>query len=403
MNRSSPTDSATVPWRSRPLQAILASTAILPLGVPMLSPVLPAIRDHFGVGDAGASLVVVAYFLPAVILSPLIGVLIDRAGRRRVMGAALVIWSAAGTAVAAGPAFEIVLSLRLVQGAAAAAVLIVTVTLIGDLFDGVRRNAVIGMNAATLFVGAALAPLVGGVLVEYGWTVPFGAYVVGFPVAVFALYAVAEPARGRPKTGIGYIRGAVAALPTGPAIGLYGSAILVEFATFGAILTALPFVLVGEYRTAPVVVGAVITANLLVSAFVSANNGRLAARVQERRLIGAGFVIIAVGLLSTWFASGPLHFGIAAAVFGGGYGLVFPSVDASINAMAPSSYRAGALSLRNSATFLGRGTGPLLFAFAASGVGYRLVLVVCGAGILVVGVSALALPRRYRRPESAEE
>lgn len=387
------TDSIGVPWRSRPLQAILASTAVLPFGVPMLSPVLPAIRDHFGIGDPGVSLVMVAYFLPAMLLSPFIGVLIDRAGRRRVLGVMLVVWSLAGIAVSLGPAFGIVLLMRLVQGTAAAAVLIVTVTLIGDTFEGVQRNAVIGVNGATLFVGAAIAPLLGGVLVEYGWNVPFAAYVVGFPVAVFTLYSIAEPARESPKTGISYLRGAVAALPTGQALALYGSAVLVEFATFGAILTAVPFILVGEYETAPVVIGAVITSNLLVSAFVSANNGRFASRLQDRQLIGSGFVAIGVGLLFSWTANGPLQFGVAAAVFGGGYGLIFPSVDASINAIVPSTYRAGALSLRNSATFLGRGSGPLLFALAASFVGYRPVLAIAGGVILLVGSGTMALTR----------
>lgn len=391
MNQDHTTDGPKVPWRSRPLQAIIVSTVILPLGVPMLSPVLPAIRDHFGIGDPGASLIMVVYYLPAVLLSPFIGVLIDRAGRRRVMGVALVVWSAAGIAVASGPRFEILLLMRLVQGSAAAGVLIVTVTLIGDLFEGVQRNAVIGMNAATLFVGAAIAPLLGGVLVEYGWNVPFGVYVVGFPIAVFALYAIAEPVRSPPNTGIAYIRGAVDALPTGPAIGLYGSAILVELATFGAILTAVPFILVGDDGTAPVLIGAVITVNLLVSAVVSANNGRFASWLHEWQLIGVGFTAIGVGLLLTWFAHGPLQFGIAVAVFGGGYGLIFPSVDASINALAPSSYRAGALSLRNSASFLGRGTGPLLFALVASSVGYRPVLAIAGGLILFVGSGTMVL------------
>ena len=393
MIRDSTTDSIGVPWRSRPLQAILTSTAILPLGVPMLSPVLPALRDHFGVGDPGASLVIVMYFLPAVLLSPFIGVLIDRAGRRRVLGATLAIWSGAGLVIAFGPGFRTVLLMRLVQGGAAAAVFIVTVTLIGDLFEGVRRSAVIGMNAATLFTGAAIAPLLGGVLVEYGWNVPFVLFVIGFPVAVFALYAIAEPARSLPQTGIAYIRGAVAALPTGPALGLYGSAILVELATFGAILTALPFILVGEYDTAPVFIGAVITANLLVSAVISANNGRFASRMGDWQIIGTGFTVIGVGLLFSWIASGPLQFGVIAAVFGAGYGLIFPSVDSSINAIAPSSYRGGALSLRNSATFLGRGTGPLLFALAASFLGYRPVLAIAGGVILLVGVGALLVTR----------
>lgn len=393
MGRDSTTDSIGVPWRSRPLQAILASTAILPLGVPMLSPVLPAIRDHFGIGDPGASLVIVMYFLPAVLLSPFIGVLIDRVGRRRVMGVTLAIWSGAGLAIAFGPGFRTVLLLRLVQGGAAAAVFIVTVTLIGDLFEGVRRSAVIGMNGATLFTGAAIVPLLGGALVEYGWNVPFLLFAIGFPVAVFVLYAVAEPARSPPQTGLAYIRGAAAALPTGPATGLYGTAILVEFATFGAILTALPFILVGEYDTAPVFIGAVITANLLVSAVFSANNGRFASRMGNWQIIGMGFIVIGVGLLFSWIASGPFQFGVIAAIFGAGYGLIFPSVDSSINAIAPSSYRGGALSLRNSATFLGRGTGPLLFALAASVLGYRPVLAIAGGIILLVGVGAILATR----------
>lgn len=360
----------------------------------MVSPVLPAIRDHFGIGDPAASLVMVAYFLPAVLLSPLIGVLIDRVGRRRVMGAMLALWSAAGVVIAFGPTFTLVLLLRLVQGAAAAAVFIVTVTLIGDLYEGVQRNAVIGMNGAVLFLAAAIVPPIGGLLVEYGWNIPFAMFVVGFPVAVFALYAVAEPARDLPQTGVAYIRGAVAALPTGQALGLYSTAVLVDFATFGMILTAVPFVLAGEYRTAPVVIGGVITANLLVSAAVSANNGRLAARFPERQLIGLGFIAFGVGLLASWVADGPLQFGVAAAVFGIGYGLIFPSVDALITAIAPSTYRAGALSLRNSATFLGRGTGPLVYALAASAVGYRPVLAISGGIILTVGLGTTALTRR---------
>lgn len=387
-------EARAVPWRSRPLQAILVSTAILPLGVPMLSPVLPTIRDHFGIGDPAASLVMVAYYLPAVLLSPLIGVLIDRAGRRRVMGVMLVLWAGAGAVIVFGPTFPIVILMRLFQGAAAAAVLIVTVTLIGDLYDGVQRNAVIGINGATLFLAAAVVPLIGGLLVQYGWNVPFAVFIVGFPVALFTLYAVAEPDRDLPQTGIAYIRGALAALPTGQALGLYGAAVLVEFATFGAILTAVPFVLVGEYGTAPVVIGGVITANLLVSAAVSANNGRFASRLPEGQLIGLGFVAIGVGLLSSWVADGPFQFGVAVAVFGIGYGLIFPSVDASINAIAPSSYRAGALSLRNSATFLGRGSGPLVFALASATVGYRPVLAISGGAILLVGAGAWVLTRR---------
>lgn len=383
---------AGVPWRSRSLRAILASTAILPLGVPMLSPVLPAIRDHFGVGDTGASLVVVAYFLPAMLLSPLVGVFVARAGRRWVLAGALTAWSVAGTTVAFDPPFVVVLLTRVVQGAAAASVLVVTVTLVGDLFEGRQRTAVIGANAATLFAGAAVAPLVGGTLVEYGWNVPFVAFVVGFPVAAFAFHSLAEPAHVRSPGGLALVRGAVAALPTRAAVGFYGSAALVDFLTFGAVLTAVPFVLAGA-GTDPVRIGAVVTANLLVSAAVSANVGRFAAWVPDRRLVAAGFAVVGVGLLGAWVAAGPVQFGVSVAVFGAGYGLVFPAVDAAVTDLAPPEFRAGALSFRNTATFFGRGTGPVAFAAAASVVGYRPVLGVAGVAVLLAGLAAL---RRWR-------
>lgn len=378
-----------VPWRSRHLLAILASTAVLPLGVPLLSPVLPALRDHFGLADPTASLVFTVYYVPAVVLSPVLGAVIDRVGRRRVLVPMLVVWSVAGLVVAAGPPFEIVLLSRVVQGMSAAAVLIVTVTLIGDRYEGVQRNAVIGANVAVLLGAAAIAPVVGGALVPYGWNVPFGVFVVGVPVALFALGSIAEPAARSTHGGVAYVRGAVAALPTRPAVGLYGAAALAEFAAFGAVLTAMPFLLAGVYGAPPVVIGAVITAQTLAGAALSAANGWFARRFSNGPIVAGGFVVIGVALVASRAADGAVGFGLVAAVLGVGYGLVLPSVDASINALAPSSFRAGALSVRNSATFLGRGSGPVAFALAATFLGYRPLLVGSGAVILAAGLVAL--------------
>ena len=55
-------DAVSVPWRSPTVQVVLASTLLAPLGVPLISPALPVIRDAFGVTDAAASLLISAYF-----------------------------------------------------------------------------------------------------------------------------------------------------------------------------------------------------------------------------------------------------------------------------------------------------------------------------------------------------
>lgn len=75
------TESARVLWRSRTVQVVLASTLLAPLGVPLVAPALPVIRDAFGVSDATASLLISTYFLTGIVPSPFIGLLADRVGK----------------------------------------------------------------------------------------------------------------------------------------------------------------------------------------------------------------------------------------------------------------------------------------------------------------------------------
>lgn len=165
-----------VPWDSPTVRVVFAATALAPLGVPLVSPALPVVRDAFGLTDAEASLLVSAYFLTGIVLSPFVGLVADRLGRRRVLAPSLAVLSLAGTAIAFSPDFGVVVGVRLVQGTAAAGISVTTVTLVGDAFEGVQRNAVLGVNTAVLATGAAVYPLPGGYLATISWNAPFLVY-----------------------------------------------------------------------------------------------------------------------------------------------------------------------------------------------------------------------------------
>ncbi|HET7324999.1 MAG TPA: MFS transporter [Halococcus sp.] len=382
-------ESARVPWRSRTVQVVLMSTLLAPLGVPLVAPALPVIRDAFGVSDAQASLLVSAYFLTGIVLSPFIGLLTDRIGRKRVLVASLLTFALTGVAIVFAPDFTTVLALRVVQGTAAAGVFITTVTLIGDAFEGVQRNAVMGVNVAALSTGAVVFPVLGGALAAVAWNAPFAAYVLALPVGLFALRYVEEPARDREVRGVTYLRGAVETLKGRDALVLYGASFVTELLLFGTIVTALPFLLTAEYGLAPVVVGVVLTASEVSSVVVASQNGRLAERVSDTQLVALGFVCYGVALLGVWLAPSLLLVALAVAVFGVGLGLSMPAVDAGIAALVPARFRAGALSLRNSTTFLGRATGPILFAGLAVMVGYRPLLLAAAALAFGSGLFAI--------------
>ena len=385
-------DATAVPWRSPTVRVVFAATALAPLGVPLVSPALPVVRDAFGLTDAGASLLVSVYFLTGIVLSPFLGLLADSAGRKRVLVPSLAVFSLAGGAIAFAPDFRVVLAVRLVQGTAAAGIFVTTVTLIGDAFEGVRRNAVLGVNTSVLAAGAAVYPLLGGYLATVSWNAPFLAYLLGLPVAVFAWVALEETAGDGRRGGFAHLREAGRSLVRRDAVVPYATAFLSEVLLFGVVITALPFLLY-DFGISTVVVGSVLTVAEAVSAVVAAGNGRLARRFSDGRIIALGYACYGVGPLTAWAGASFPAVVVGAAVLGAGVGLTMPSVDALLSDLAATEHRAEALSIRNSVTFLGRAVGPFLFAGLGAQTGYRPLLLAAGAVGVAGAVATLALSR----------
>jgi MFS family permease len=410
MSRQSAGD--RIPWGDRTVQVVLASTLLAPLGVPLVAPALPVVRDAFALSDAQASLLVSAYFLVGIVVSPFLGLLADRVGRKRVLVPALVGFSLAGVAGYLAPDYATLLALRAIQGTAAAALFVTTVTIVGDAFEGAQRNAILGANVAVLSVGAAVFPVVGGALAAVAWNAPFLAYGLALPIALFAAWGLEdvpdgsdvpddpdESSAGSAASGdqvgdrAGYLRGAARSLTPAMA-GLLAAAFLTEFLLFGALITVVPFLLTAAYGLAPLFVGLIVTTSEVGAIASASASGRLAGVFTNGRLIGLGFVSYGFGLVGVYAAPSPAFVALAALLFGVGLGLSMPAVDAAVSERVTREYRAGLLGLRNSTTFLGRAAGPVVFATAAAAVGYRPVLAVSAVGVLVVAVGAVVVTRK---------
>ena len=123
-------------------------------------------------------------FVLAGALIPL-GGLGDRIGRRKLL---LVGAAAFGTASAVGafaPSALLLIAARALLGLAGAALVPSTLSLLSTLFDAAERTRAIGVWGASFAVGAAVGPLVGGVLLEHFW---WGSvFLVGVPVMALLL------------------------------------------------------------------------------------------------------------------------------------------------------------------------------------------------------------------------
>lgn len=374
-----------VPWGSPTLLAILAATLMTPMDVPLISPALPELQSVFGISKSRAGLFITLYALPGILLAPAIGALADRVGRRYVLSGCLALFGLAGTAIAFTNDFTVALSLRVVQGFAAGSILSsLAMTVVGDRYTGRQHDSVMGVTSAMLSLGTAAYPLIGGYLVARVWKAPFLMYAVALPVAVLVLFTLGDRETSRDAGDQGYLREALRTIPAGRALALYGVMFLSFGLLFGGIYTALPFYLDAGFGFAPTTVGLVTSAMLLVTAFISTQNGRLAARASTATLITAGFGLYSIGFLGIGLATAPSVLVASLLVFGTGSGLVTPTLFARISALAPDRVRAGVMSLQTTTIGVSQAVGPAVFTLLGGEFGYQSTIFGASVGAALV-------------------
>lgn len=383
-------------YTERRLQIIFGVTLMGVMGVSLISPVFPAVVDHFEITERQVGLVVTAYTLPGVIVALLIGVLADRYGRKRVLLPLLVLFGLAGAGGAFAPNFESLLALRALQGVGGAGLVTLSTTLIGDYYDGAQRGAAMGLNASVLSIATATYPFLGGLLGTIGWWVPFLLFVLAVPIAIWALVALVEPRAEESVAFREYVSRVGAIAASGDTIAAAFAGFLAFVLLYGGIITYFPVLLEQRFGASSVVIGGLQSSMAIVVAIVSSQTGRLVKRFSERSLFTVGFLGYGVGLLLIPFVSSPAWFLVPMAIFGLGHGLVVPNVQTFMTKLAPGQFRAATMSLYNIALRLGQTLGPLVLG-AVYVFGVNRLFIVAGV-IALVGFGGLAVSLHVRLP-----
>jgi len=176
-------DASPPPAAGWPEAALLLIGSCLPvLAAVLIAPVLPRIQAHFA-GVAHVELLVpVMLTIPALVvglLAPFAGLIVDRLGRVRLLLAALLLYAAAGTAPLWLESLHAIIASRVLVGLSEAAIMTCCTTLIGDYYDGARRERLLAMQTVAASVSATAFFIIGGVLGESGWRTPFWLYFSG--------------------------------------------------------------------------------------------------------------------------------------------------------------------------------------------------------------------------------
>ena len=439
--------------------AVALGNLLVPLNSTMIVVALPLIGRDLGADRVTLAWLVTSYLIAMASLQPIAGRLGDRFGRRRFMLGALIYFIVASIGAALAPNLVVLVAFRLQQAIAAASVVPNSLALLrGRSVDG-RAGTYFGISGATTSIGAAVGPLLGGLLSAIDWRLIF---LVNLPLAGLAL-AVAwrslpagEPPR---RTAHPDVAGAVAlgvllslaawtlteagtsaaaATIALLAVVVVGAVAFVRYesrhadpalppflfkirafttanltialsnlALYGTFL-AVPVILAGSGPDATIRGGIAISAQSIAMIVLSPVSGALVDRVGARWPTALGGALIALGLAILALSGHAADYGtmlVCLPITGAGVALTFPATRISALDAVPGRYAALASGVTSSSRYFGGMVGALVAGLmlvdapeAAAG---RLFLILAGAGVLAA-IAGSQLPPRIAHVPDAE-
>jgi len=173
------------------------------------------LKKAFGADDADIGLLMSVFLVSYMLASPLFGAMARSLRRTAILGAGVLVWSAATVAAGFAGGFGALLASRAIIGVGEAAYATVGPSILGDWFPPQRRSTVLAIFYAAIPVGSALGFLVGGLASEsLGWRAAF--FVAGGPGLLLGLWCfrLTEPVRGAMDAPVASSGAAIESAPT---------------------------------------------------------------------------------------------------------------------------------------------------------------------------------------------
>jgi EmrB/QacA subfamily drug resistance transporter len=363
--------------------ASLASFLVI-LDMLVVATALTAIRRHLGASLGDLEWTVNAYTLSFAVLLMTAAALGDRLGRRRVFAAGLALFAVSSAACALAPDVSVLIAARAVQGAGAAAVMPMALTLLNAAFPPERRGWAIGIYGSVTGLAAVLGPILGGAVTQgLGWQWIFW---LNVPIALGAIPLVfrriqeaSGPGGAVDLPGLVLVTavalGLVWALVRGNTVG-WGSAETVGALAIAAV-AAVAFAVRQRRAAAPM-----LPARLFRSRAFSAGN----AAIFLLNASMSGTVFLMPQFQQVVLGQGPLGAGLRLLPWGIAPFLIAPRAGALAD-------RLGERSLAVAGLLLQAGGIAWIAAVAAPGIGYAALIApmsISGAGF------AIAIPAMTR-------
>lgn len=375
-----------------PQSLLLLLGSCLPVsGAVLLAPVLPRMHEHFANDPLVAVLVPVSLTIPALVialLAPFAGLIADRLGRKPLLLGSMLLYSLFGLLPLWLESLPAIVASRAGLGLAEAGIMTCCTTLIGDYYQGARRERLFALQMVCTSLSAAVFISVGGALGQDDWRTPYSLYGVGLLFVPLMAWLLWE----RQASAI-QVEAESSGFPWSALLPLYLFSLLAGASLF--IVPVQAGFLLGLLQVdSPQQIGMVMGANQL-GVMLGALSFRLFHRCARQHLLLLAFVTAGLGGWLMARAGSPALLTLAVALNGLGIGLMLPTLITWIMSRASFAQRGRATGGFTAALFAGEFASPLLVLGLTGGNHQALpdALALVGMAQLLLAASCLLLPR----------
>lgn len=390
-----------------PMFLLMVNTFIVLLGVGIIIPVLPAYLDYFQASGMAAGLLVAMFGITQFLFSPMGGRWADRFGRKPLLLFGLLLNCLSHLLFAVADHISLLYLSRMIGGIGLGFTMPASMAYVADVTDRDNRAKGMGWISASVSLGIAVGPGIGGLLAEISIRTPYYTAALLSLIAAVTVFWLPETRKSQK-----HVHGAEP--PTGNQTGLLSS-IIQSFRSPYFILLVLTFILnfgLMNFETAfPLLsndfygytsreIAVIITAGAVMGVVVQYFLlSWLIRRYGEIRLIN-GSLLVAALTLSLLLVWGDLVYVLlVSVVFFASQSLLRPAISTLLSKRASDSEQGYVQGLGNTYMSLGNVFGPL-----AAGVLYDVQYTFPYLfGSLVLLFALVLFAARERTPQQSAE
>ena len=363
--------------------ALLLVSSLTIMSMITISASLPDMTNTFSEVPNGQKLVKLVLSFPGlfIALSAIVaGLIIDKFGRLKLLGTALIIYAIAGSSGYWLDNLYLILAGRALLGICVGITMTIVTTLVADYYQGQARQKFAGIQIAVMSLGGIVFITLGGVLADINWRVPFLLYLFSILILPFVYY-LKEP----PKV-VDTIK-AHKLIKSPKIIWFVFVNVMLMWILFFIIPIQIPFYLksIGVEKNA--LIGIAIALSTFFSAIGAMSFSKIKNKFSFKQIFAIGYLLMAIAFVCISYGNSYAMFMLAMLLSGLGMGIMIPNANVWVMQLAPQEIRGREIGRLTTFWFMGQFLSPIiLLPFLDSIKESKLFLVIAG---ILFGLSIL--------------